>query len=59
MTIKAIAQFLDIDKAVVREHISQTLRKVVDELAGGVRATYLPARVDRPRLRCNGNLFPR
>ena len=34
MTINAIAQFLGIDKTIVREHISQMLRRLVDELAG-------------------------
>lgn len=34
MTINTIAQFLGIDKAIVREHISQMLRRLVDELAG-------------------------
>lgn len=42
MTINAIAQFLGIDKAIVREHITQMLRRLVDELAGlGKRSSFL------------------
>ena len=41
LTVKAIAQFLGIDKAIVREHITQMLRRLADELAGRGQRSFL------------------
>ena len=41
MTIKAIAQFLGSDEVVVREHISQMLKRLVDELADRGKSNLL------------------
>jgi RNA polymerase sigma factor (sigma-70 family) len=41
MTIKAIAQFVGIDEVVVREHISQMLKRLVDELADRGKSNLL------------------
>ncbi len=41
MTIRAIAQFLGIDEIVVREHISQMLKRLVDELADQGKSNLL------------------
>jgi RNA polymerase sigma factor (sigma-70 family) len=41
MTIQAIAQYLGIDEIVVREHISQMLKRLVDELADQGKSNLL------------------
>ena len=41
MTVRAIAQFLGIDEIVVREHISQMLKRLVDELADQGKSNLL------------------
>ena len=41
LTIRAIAQFLGTDEIVVREHISQMLKRLVDELADQGKSNLL------------------
>jgi len=41
MPIKLIAQYLGTDEKIVREHLSETLEKLVDDLSGRCRLNLL------------------